>query len=126
MTKQIVFTKDAPAPIGPYSQAVKASGNFLFVSGQIACDADGNMAPDDIPTQTEQVCKNLQAILTEAGLTFDNVVKATVFLSSMGDFAEMNGVYAKYFGESKPARATIESPHLPKGTKVEIELIAVY
>lgn len=123
--KEFIETSNAPAPIGPYSQGVKASGEMYFVSGQIPFDKDGNLAGDEIIAQTHQSIKNIQAILNEAGLDLNNVVKTTVLMKNMADFAVMNEVYAKYFGESKPARAAFEVARLPKDVLVEIEAIAV-
>ncbi len=121
---QIIHTEKAPAAIGPYSQAVQA-GNLLFVSGQIPIDpATGAFAGEDIVSQTRQSLKNVQAILEEAGYALTDVVKATVLLADMGDFAAMNGVYAEFFKTDCPARAAFAVKELPKGAKVEIEVIA--
>ncbi len=121
---QIIHTEKAPAAIGPYSQAVKA-GNLLFVSGQIPIDpATGAFAGDDITSQTRQSLTNVQAILEEAGYSLSDVVKATVLLADMADFAAMNAVYAEFFTENCPARAAFAVKDLPKGAKVEIEVIA--
>ena len=121
---QIIHTEKAPAAIGPYSQAVKA-GNLLFVSGQIPIDpATGAFAGDDITTQTRQSLTNVQAILEEAGYSLSDVVKATVLLADMADFAAMNAVYAEFFSSNCPARAAFAVRELPKGAKVEIEVIA--
>ena len=121
---QIIHTEKAPAAIGPYSQAVKA-GNLLFVSGQIPIDpAIGAFAGDDITSQTRQSLTNVQAILEEAGYSLSDVVKATVLLADMADFAAMNAVYAEFFTENCPARAAFAVKDLPKGAKVEIEVIA--
>ena len=121
---QIIHTEKAPAAIGPYSQAVKA-GNLLFVSGQIPIDpATGAFAGDDITSQTRQSLINVQAILEEAGCSLSDVVKATVLLADMADFAAMNAVYAEFFTENCPARAAFAVKDLPKGAKVEIEVIA--
>jgi len=124
--KEVVFSKEAPAPIGPYSQAIKAEGKFLFISGQIPFTAEGNLAGDDIKTQTHQAIKNIIAILKEAGLTVNNVVKTTVLLKDMNDFTVMNEIYNEYFGESKPARAAFQVARLPKDVLIEIEAIAVF
>jgi len=124
--KEVVFSKEAPAPIGPYSQAIKAEGKFLFISGQIPFTAEGNLAGDDIKTQTHQAIKNIIAILKEAGLTVNNVVKTTVLLKDMNDFAVMNEIYNEYFGESKPARAAFQVARLPKDVLIEIEAVAVF
>ena len=121
---QIIHTEKAPAAIGPYSQAVKA-GNLLFVSGQIPIDpATGAFAGDDITSQTRQSLTTVQAILEEAGYSLSDVVKATVLLADMADFAAMNAVYAEFFTENCPARAAFAVKDLPKGAKVEIEVIA--
>ncbi len=121
---QIIHTEKAPAAIGPYSQAVQA-GNLLFVSGQIPIDpATGVFAGEDIVTQTIQSLRNVQAILETAGYQLSDVVKATVLLADMGDFAAMNGVYAEFFQTDCPARAAFAVKELPKGAKVEIEVIA--
>ncbi|GHT80591.1 reactive intermediate/imine deaminase [Bacteroidia bacterium] len=123
--KRIINTPHAPGAIGPYSQAVEVNG-MLFVSGQIALDpATGELCSGGTATQTEQVCSNLKAILIEAGYTFADVVKTTVLLANMDDFAAMNVVYAKYFTKEKPARAAFQAAKLPRGANVEIELIAV-
>lgn len=125
MKKEIVSTGKAPAAVGPYSQAVKV-GDFLYTSGQIALDpATGTLAPDDIIAQSEQVMKNLSALLEAAGYTFDEVIKTTCFLKDMGHFAAFNGVYEKYF-VSKPARSCVAAASLPKGALVEVELIACH
>ena len=124
MEKKIINTKNAPAPIGPYNQAVFA-GNMLFISGQIALDpADGTLYKGDIKTETEKVMNNLRAILTEAGMDFSNVVKSSIFLMDMGQFADVNEVYAKSFTNDPPARETVQVSGLPKGVNVEISMIA--
>lgn len=126
MEKQIINTKNAPAPIGPYNQAIK-SGNLLFVSGQIALNPDTNqLVQDDIKTETHQVMKNLSAILTEAGMTFNNVLKTTIFIMDMNDFAQINEVYGSYFTGDYPARETVQVAGLPKGVNVEISVVASY
>ena len=118
-----VYTKNAPDAIGPYSQAMKV-GNLVFTSGQIAINpASGAVEATDIAGQTEQVCKNLTAVLAAAGVGMENVVKTTCFLADMGDFAAFNGVYAKYF-VSKPARSCVAVKTLPKNVLVEVEVIA--
>jgi len=123
--KETITTDNAPGAIGPYSQAVK-TGGFVFCSGQIPIDpATGNFVSDVVAEQTEQVLKNLAAVLTAAGSSLDNVVKTTVFLADMNDFAEMNEVYGRYFSENKPARATVEAARLPRDARVEIECIAL-
>ena len=125
MTTKRILTDRAPAPIGPYSQAILA-GTFVFTAGQIALDpATNNLVEGDIKIQTEQVLKNVEAILKAAGASMKNVVKTTVFLKDMKEFAQMNEVYAKFFSESAPARSTVEVARLPKDVKVEIEAIAV-
>ncbi len=124
MSKQIVRTDNAPAPIGPYSQAVIANG-LVFLSGQIAIDpASGATVQGDISAQTEQVMKNLSAVLSAAGSSFAHVVKTTVFLHSMDDFAAMNAVYGRFFKENPPARSTVANLNLPRSVLVEIELVA--
>ncbi|GAA6616205.1 RidA family protein [Scytonema sp. NUACC26] len=128
MTRQVIRTDKAPVPVGPYNQAIIASGQMIFVAGQIPIDPQlGDVLDtDDVAKQTEQVMANLEAILTSAGATFQNVVKTTVFLSDLNNFAAMNAVYAKYFSEdSAPARACVEVSRLPKDVLVEIECIAV-
>jgi 2-iminobutanoate/2-iminopropanoate deaminase len=128
MTRRIIQTSDAPAPVGPYNQAIAATGQLLFVSGQIPLDpATGALVGDgDIGAQTQQVLTNLEAILTAAGASLDNVVKTSVFLADMNDFAAMNAVYAQFFDEeTAPARACVEVSRLPKDVRVEIECIAV-
>lgn len=122
--KKIIATKNAPAAIGPYSQAIDC-GTFLVTSGQIALDpASGEMVPGGVAEQARQALLNLKAILAEAGLTMDNVVKTTVFLQNMGDFAAMNAVYAEFFTEGNyPARSAVQVGALPKGALVEIEAI---
>lgn len=122
MTK-VVFTPDAPAAIGPYSQAI-TFGNMLFTSGQIAINpATGNVEAEDITGQTEQVMKNLSAVLAEAGSSFEKAIKTTCFLADMGDFAAFNEVYGKYF-TGKPARSCVAVKTLPKNVLVEVEVIA--
>ncbi|MGV3765361.1 MAG: RidA family protein [Chitinophagaceae bacterium] len=124
MQKQIIQTNNAPAPIGPYSQAVKA-GNLLFVSGQVAFDpATGNLVMDTLQAEAHQVMKNLEAVLTEAGAGFANVVKTSIFLSDMGLFAEVNEVYGSYFTGEYPARETVAVKTLPRNVNVEISVIA--
>ena len=120
---QVISTTEAPAAIGPYSQAIKLGG-VLFTSGQIPLDASGALVEGGIEEQTHQVFRNLKAVLAEAGATFGDVVKATVFLKDMNDFAAVNSIYASYFGEHKPARSAVEVARLPKDVLVEIEVIA--
>ncbi len=125
MMNEVVSTEKAPGAIGPYSQAIKSNG-LVFCSGQIPIDpATGNFVSEDIGEQTIQVFKNLTAVLEAAGSGLDRVVKTTVFLADMNDFAAMNEIYAKYFVENKPARATVQAARLPRDAKVEIECIAV-
>ena len=124
-SKEIISTESAPGAIGPYSQAIKANG-MVFVSGQIPIDpATGEFVSHEVAEQTEQVFKNLSAVLDAAGVSLDNVVKTTVFLADMSDFAVMNEVYGRYFDSNKPARATVQAARLPRDAKVEIECIAV-
>ncbi len=119
-----VSTDQAPAAIGPYSQAVQA-GNFIFTAGQIALDPGTmEMVGSDVTAQSERVLQNLGAVLEAAGCDFSNVVKATVYLADMADFAAMNEVYARYFGDHKPARAAVQAAGLPKGAPVEIDAVA--
>ena len=126
MPKKHITSPDAPKPIGPYSQGV-ISGGFLFASGQIALDpATGQLIEGDVAAQTERVIKNLLAILKEAKMGPENVVKTTVFLASMADFAKMNEVYERFLGKEPPARSTIQAGALPKGAKVEIDMIAAF
>jgi 2-iminobutanoate/2-iminopropanoate deaminase len=122
--RRAVASESAPKAIGPYSQAIRA-GSLLFVSGQIPLDpATGSMVEGDIATQTHRVFANLQAILGAAGATFDHVVRTTVYLADMNDFAVVNEVYGTYFSSPAPARATIQAARLPKDARVEIDLIA--
>lgn len=123
--KEVVSTEKAPGAIGPYSQAVKAGG-MIFCSGQIPIDpASGEFVEGGVAEQTDQVFKNLIAVLEAGGSSLDGVVKTTVFLADMNDFAAMNEVYAKYFDSNKPARATVQAARLPRDAKVEIECIAL-
>lgn len=123
--KEIISTENAPGAIGPYSQAIKAGG-MIFCSGQIPIDpATGSFVSDVVAEQTEQVLKNLSAVLEAAGASLNDVVKTTVFLADMNDFAEMNEVYGRFFIENKPARATVQAARLPRDAKVEIECIAL-
>lgn len=126
MERKVVQTADAPGAIGPYSQAVSAQGRFLFLSGQIPLKPSGELVTGDIETQTTQVMENLRAVLAAEGLTFDNVVKTTILLSTMDNFGAVNEVYGRYFGSEPPARATYAVAGLPKNVDVEIEAIAVY
>jgi 2-iminobutanoate/2-iminopropanoate deaminase len=123
--KKVINTKNAPAPIGPYSQAV-AAGGFLFVSGQIPSNpATGEIISGDIKAEAKQVMENIKAILTEAGLSFGNVVKTNIFLTDMGNFAQVNEVYGTYFTDQFPARETVQVAALPKNVNVEISVIAI-
>lgn len=141
--KQKLFTEKAPKPIGPYSQAVQYNGlkiksggfesaireaieykGLIFISGQTPLGADGNIVSDDIKEQTRTVCTHLKTLLEENGSALANVLKTTVFLKDMNDFATMNEVYSEFFGESAPARSTVEVARLPKDAKVEIEAVA--
>jgi 2-iminobutanoate/2-iminopropanoate deaminase len=124
MKKQIITAEKAPPAVGPYSQAV-SGGPFVFVSGQIPLDKNGNMVQGDIVVQTVQVMENLGAVLEAAGLTLAHVVKTTVFLADLADFQEMNRVYAEFFPDRPPARSTIQVAGLPKSAAVEIEAIAL-
>jgi 2-iminobutanoate/2-iminopropanoate deaminase len=122
--KETITTEKAPGAIGPYSQAVKVAG-MVFCSGQIPIDpATGEFVSDKVGEQTEQVLKNLGEVLSAAGSGLDHVVKTTVFLADMNDFAEMNEVYGRYFSDNKPARATVQAARLPRDARVEIECIA--
>lgn len=123
--KRIIFTENAPAPIGPYNQAI-LSGNTLYVSGQIPVNPKTNQVVSGIKEATVQVMENLKAVLEATGATFENVVKTTIFLSDMNQFGEVNAVYAQYFDEkTAPARETVEVANLPKFVEVEISCIAV-
>lgn len=125
MSKLIILTTDAPAPIGPYSQAVK-SGNILFCSGQIPLDPNtGLMKNASIEEETRQVLTNLSAVVSSGGATLADVVKTTIFLTDLGNFATVNAIYDEFFGTSKPARSTVQVSALPKGANVEIECIAI-
>jgi 2-iminobutanoate/2-iminopropanoate deaminase len=123
--KETISTENAPGAIGPYSQAVK-TGNMVFCSGQIPIDpATGEFVSNDVAEQTRQVLKNLTAVLQAAGTNLNNVVKTTVFLADMNDFTAMNEIYAEFFSENKPARATVQAARLPRDARVEIECIAI-
>ena len=120
-----IATKNAPHAIGPYSQAVRA-GNVLYLSGQIPLDpVSGNLVQGDFTLQAKRVFENLRAVLKESGAEFQHVVKATVYLTDLGNFQTLNSIYAEYFGEHKPARSTVGVAQLPRGAGVEIDLIAV-
>lgn len=121
---EYVESKGAPKAIGPYSQGIKANG-FLFTAGQTALDPETGELVQGFENQVHRVFRNLEAVLHAAGTGFDRVVKATVYLTNLGDFAALNAIYAEYFGDHKPARTTVEVSNLPKGTAVEIDLVAV-
>ena len=124
MIKRTIQTEQAPAAIGPYSQAIRI-GDFLYTSGQIALDPESGMfLSGEIEEETEQTLKNISAILQAGGVNFENVIKTTVYLSDLNNFARMNKVYEKYFSKNKPARACVQVAALPKGAKVEIDAIA--
>ncbi len=126
MSKSVVFTKNAPAPIGPYNQGIIAQGQFLYTAGQVAIDpTTGQILQGDIKVQTRQVMNNVKAIIEQAGGTMQQIVKTTVFLKDMDEFASMNEVYAEFFPSHPPARSTVEVARLPKDFKVEIDAIAV-
>ena len=122
--KTVLSTSDAPAAIGPYSQGIRA-GNLIITSGQIPVDPKTGLVPDGIEAQTRQAMQNVLAVLAEAGATADNIIKTTVFLRDMNDFAAMNGVYATFFTAAPPARSAVEVARLPKDCTIEIEAIAV-
>lgn len=125
MSNQIIFTPEAPAPIGPYSQAVLA-GNTLYISGQIALDPDtGDLINENITEETHAVMKNMEAVLRVAGFSFTDVVKCTIFIRDMGQFGTINEAYGQYFKSNPPARETVEVSKLPKNVNVEISCIAV-
>ena len=125
MTKEVVYSPNAPEPIGPYSQAIKA-GNMLFISGQIAIQkSTGQMITGNIIEETTQVMKNLEEVLKAAGMNFNQVVKSTIFLKDMGSFPSVNEVYGKSFSTNPPARETVEVSRLPKDVNVEISCIAI-
>ena len=122
--KTKIFTPNAPAAIGPYSQAI-LSNETLYCSGQIALDKDGNLKNSNIEDETVQIFKNINAILNEVNMTFENIVKSTIFLKNMDDFSTVNSIYEKYFKSSPPARETVEVSRLPKNVNIEISVIAV-
>ncbi len=124
MAKQVVLTSTAPAPVGPYSQAIRA-GNLIFVSGQLPIDPATGAMPDSIADQTRNVLRNVEAVLAAAGASLADVVKTTVFMTDLAEFPAMNQVFATFFTDKPPARATVEVAHLPKGARVEIDAIAV-
>jgi 2-iminobutanoate/2-iminopropanoate deaminase len=124
MTRSVIATQDAPAAIGPYSQAVQ-SGGFLFLSGQIPLDpATGELVTGSIEEETHRVMKNLHGVLSAAGVGFEHVLKTTIYLTDLADFTKVGGVYATYFQNQPPARATVQVSALPKGARVEIDAIA--
>lgn len=123
--KEIILTENAPAPIGPYSQGIKANGTMIFVSGQIPLTPAGELAGDDIVSQTHQSLKNVLAVVEAAGGNANNIVKTTVLMKDLTSFGQMNEIYNQYLGESKPARAAYEVARLPKDVLIEIEAIAV-
>jgi 2-iminobutanoate/2-iminopropanoate deaminase len=125
MAKTVVYSADAPEPIGPYSQAIQA-GNMLFISGQIAIQkSSGNILSSDIQEETKQVMENISHILKAAGMDFSNVVKSSIFLKDMNNFPKVNEIYGQYFQQQPPARETVEVSRLPKDVNVEISCIAV-
>lgn len=126
MIREVHSTPNAPSAIGPYSQAIRASGNFLFCSGQVALTPEGTLIEGDVRAQCHQVMANIKGLLESAGLGFGNIVKTTIFLSSMDHFGTVNEVYGSYVGENPPARSTVAVAGLPKNLDVEIEVIAVY
>ena len=123
MALQIIHTADAPAAVGPYSQAIRA-GNLLLTSGQLGLDPETGALPEGVEAQTKQSLKNIDAILAEAGYSREDVIKTTVFIANMSDFGTVNKIYAEFFGEHKPARSCVEVSALPKGGLVEIEVTA--
>ena len=123
MSNRIIQSKNAPAAIGPYSQAIMAGG-LLYTSGQLGLDPETGALPESIEEQTKQSLKNIQAILEEAGLQKTDVIKTVVFLKNMSDFAVVNGIYADFFGDHKPARSCVEAAQLPKGGLIEFEAVA--
>jgi len=126
MALEKILTDKAPAPIGPYSQAIRVDGKFLYTAGQVAIDPSTNQFTNgDIKAQTRQALKNVEAVLKAGGASLKSVFKTTVFLKDMGEFAAMNEIYAEFFSESKPARSTVEVARLPKDARVEIEAIAL-
>ena len=125
MDKEVIFTQQAPEAVGPYSQAIKID-RFVFCSGQVPLDpGSGDLVEGSVADQTNRAMENLKAVLHEAGATFDDVVKVTVYLTDMDDFTEFNAVYAQFFSNDPPARATVGVAGLPKGARVEVECVAV-
>jgi len=124
MNKKVVYTKNAPSPVGPYSQAIEANG-FIFLSGQIPMDAvSGNMEDQDVEKQTKKVMENIRMLLEAENLGFGNIVKTTIFITDMNNFQKVNSIYASYFNSEFPARSTVEVAGLPKNALVEIEAVA--
>ncbi|MDO4490528.1 MAG: RidA family protein [Lachnospiraceae bacterium] len=123
MEKKVISTTNAPAAVGPYVQAIQA-GDFLYASGQLGLIPETGELPEGIEAQTAQALKNVEAILAEAGYTKEDVIKTSVFLDDMNDFATVNGIYAEFFGDHRPARSCVEMAKLPKGGLVEVEIIA--
>jgi 2-iminobutanoate/2-iminopropanoate deaminase len=121
---EIISSKEAPAAIGPYSQAV-AAGSFVFISGQLGLDASGKLVSEKTEEQADAILRNMKAILNEKGLSLSSVAKTTIFLANLADFEKVNEVYARHFGTHRPARSTVQVAALPRGAKVEIEAIAV-
>ena len=121
--KQVIFSKDAPRPVGPYSQAVQ-SGNLVFLSGQIGIDPSTGILSDPVEAQTSRSMENLRAVLDESGLGFDDVVQTRIYIVNMSDWTTVNGIYSSYFKDNLPARATVQVAGLPQGAKVEIEMVA--
>ncbi len=126
MLREAVSTDNAPAAIGPYSQAIRAEGKFLFCSGQIPLTPAGELVSGDVKVQAKQCMENIQGLLEAAGLSFSNIAKTTIFLSTMDHFVAVNEVYGSYFESAPPARSTVAVAGLPKAVDVEIEVIAVY
>jgi len=122
--KKAFFTEKAPRPVGPYSQVVQAGG-FLFLAGQIPLTSNGTMTEGDVSVQARQVMENLKAVLEAGGSSLSQVLKTTVFLAEMGDFAAMNEAYGRYFAQEPPARSTVQAAGLPRGVRVEIDVIAL-
>jgi 2-iminobutanoate/2-iminopropanoate deaminase len=122
--KKAYMTENAPKPVGPYSQVIQAGG-FLFLAGQIPLTPDGKMIEEDLVAQTHQVMSNLNQVLHKAGVSFEHVVKTTIFLADLADFETVNKIYAEYFKEPYPARSTVQAARLPKGARLEIDAIAV-
>ena len=126
MSLKRILTDKAPSPIGPYSQAILVDGKFLYTAGQVALDPKtGKLVEGDIKVQTRQALKNIEQVLIAGGASFESVVKTTVFLSDMNEFAAMNEVYGEFLGKSVPARSTVQVARLPKDAKVEIDAVAV-